>query len=199
MRVGGHLRNPHFIRSSGFRAAGIAGASKAGQNGDSAPLIDMSESTITPAPSLEFPDGPDAGCRIGRGGRFLLAVWSLLLMAGFALAWHLEPDPRGYGTHQGLGLPPCSFQILFGINCPSCGGTTCFAHFVRGEWIAAARANVAAFGLALVCAAMIPWSWYSALRGRLWRIEDPATACLWLLLVLCGLSLVQWSIRLNWT
>jgi hypothetical protein len=159
----------------------------------------MSESSITSAPPLDFPETvPGSGYPLSTGGRWLLVLWSLFLVAGFGLAASLEPDPRGYGTHQGLGLPPCSFQILFGIICPSCGGTTCFAHFVRGQWLAAAQANVAAFGLALVCAAMIPWSWHGAWSGRLWKIERPAAACLGVLLALCLVSLAQWIMRLSW-
>ena len=159
----------------------------------------MSESSITAAPPLDFPEtDPGSGYSVSTSGRCLLVLWSLFLVAGFGLAASLNPDPRGYGTHQGLGLPPCSFQILFGINCPSCGSTTCFAHFVRGHWIAAAQANIAAFGLALVCAAMIPWSSYSAWSGRLWKIERPAPALLAVLLTLCLVSLVQWIVRLYW-
>lgn len=129
-------------------------------------------------------------------GRVLLALWVVFLISGFALAASLAPDPRGYGTHQGLGLPPCSFQVLFGVNCPSCGSTTCFSHFVRGQWVSAIRSNVSAFLLALVCAAMIPWGIYGVVRGRLWKVEQPATAFMWLLLTLCGVSLTQWVIRL---
>jgi hypothetical protein len=159
----------------------------------------MSETAINPAPPLNSPQEIDfSGYPLSRRGRWLLGLWSLFLVSGFALALVLKPDPRGYGTHQRLGLPPCSFQVLFGINCPSCGSTTCFAHFVRGEWIAAMEANVAAFCLAVVCAVMIPWSWYGVWRGRLWKVEQPSIACLWLLLGLCGLSVVQWAVSLDW-
>lgn len=139
---------------------------------------------------------PARGYPLTRSGRVLLSGWGLFLVAGFALAAAVEPDPRGYGTHQRLGLPPCSFHILFGTSCPSCGTTTCFAHFVRGQWIDAAACNTAAFLLALACVAMVPWSWYGAWRGRLWRIDDPAQAFLWLLITLCSLSLSQWVLRM---
>ena len=72
--------------------------------------------------------------RLARAGRLLLVVWSVILLAGFALAARLEPDPRGFGTHQRLGLPPCTFQSMFNIPCPSCGMTTSFANVVRGRF-----------------------------------------------------------------
>jgi hypothetical protein len=158
------------------------------------------ETTITATLSLlPIEYIPVRGYPLTRSGRVLLLGWGLFLVAGFALAAWVEPDPRGYGTHQRLGLPPCSFHVLFGTSCPSCGSTTSFAHFVRGHWPAAVRCNTAAFLLALTCAAMIPWSWYSAWRGRLWQVEQPATAFLWLLIVLCSISIAQWIMRLLWS
>lgn len=157
----------------------------------------MSESGINPVPPLGSPcECSVPGCPLGRCSRVLLTLWILMLAAGFALACSLEPDPRGYGTHQKLGLPPCSFQILFGLRCPSCGSTTSFAYFVRGDWDSAVRSNAAAFGLALISALMIPWGAYSAWHGRAWRIEQPATACVWLLSAVVGLSVIQWAVRL---
>jgi hypothetical protein len=157
----------------------------------------MCETSITPAPLLESPsECVLPGYPLGRSGRVLLGLWTLFLIAGFWLASTLEPDPRGYGTHQRLGLPPCSFQLLFGLNCPSCGSTTSFAHFVRGEWIASIGSNPSAFALALLCAAMVPWSAYSAWIGRTWRLESPATVFVWFLSVIVTVSLIQWVVRL---
>jgi hypothetical protein len=158
----------------------------------------MSETGITPAPLLTSrPENVVPGYPLRRGGRWLLCAWSLFLIAGFSLAARLEPDARGYGTHQRLGLPPCSFQILFGLKCPSCGSTTSFAHFVRGQWVSSIESNPSAFVLALCCAVMIPWSAYSAWNGRTWRVENPAQACLWLLSGIVTLSLLQWVVRLT--
>jgi hypothetical protein len=136
------------------------------------------------------------GYPLGRGGRVLLGLWTLGLIAGFVLAASLEPDPRGYGTHQRLGLPPCSFQILFGLKCPSCGGTTSFAHFIRGEWFASIQSNPGAFILALLSASMVPWGAYSVWIGRTWRLDDPATVFVWLLSVVVTISVVQWICRI---
>lgn len=137
------------------------------------------------------------GYPLGLVGRVLLGLWSLFLAAGFATAVSLEPDARGFGTHQRLGLPPCSFRVMFGIPCPSCGMTTSFSNVIRGRFIDAARANVAGLMLAVVCLAMIPWSWRSVWTGRLWKIDNPDTALLWLLLAICGAALLQWAVRLT--
>ena len=82
--------------------------------------------------------------------RLLLVAWGVFLLAGFSLAVSLAPNPAGFGTHQQLGLPPCSFQTMFGIPCPSCGMTTSFSHFVRGQWLRAAAANLGGLLLAIL-------------------------------------------------
>ena len=52
---------------------------------------------------------------------------------------------------------PCTFseiigQQFAGIRCPMCGGTTAWAHVVRGEFLKAAQTNLAA---TLLCAAVV--------------------------------------------
>ncbi len=47
----------------------------------------------------------------------------------------LDPDPRGFGTHEQLGLWPCRSMALFGIPCPGCGVTTSVALAVRGRFL----------------------------------------------------------------
>ncbi|WP_217647062.1 DUF2752 domain-containing protein [Planctomicrobium piriforme] len=112
------------------------------------------------------------------------------------MAWQLTPDDRGFGTHQQLGFPPCSFQVIFGIPCPSCGGTTSFAHFVRGQWPSSARANPAAFLLALGCVVLVPWCWCSSWLGRTWGVDSPAWLLLWFVIAVSGVALLQWGYRL---
>lgn len=136
------------------------------------------------------------GYPVGIAGRVLLAVWCVFLTSGFLLAASLEPDPRGFGTHQRLGFPPCTFQVYFRVPCPSCGMTTSFSHFVRGEFLSSARANLAGLALAAVCAVQVPWSLISLWQGRLWRIEHPDRISLVLIVTLCLLSLFQWGLRL---
>jgi hypothetical protein len=136
------------------------------------------------------------GYPIGWAGRTALAVWSLVLLGGFALAHRLEPDPRGYGTHQRLGLPACTLQTLFGVRCPSCGMTTSFAHFTRGRFVEAAGANSAGLLLALGSALGVPWCWASALCGRLLMVVRPDSTLFWTLLIVSGACLLDWLVRL---
>ena len=121
------------------------------------------------------------GQPVSTGGRWALMMCGLALSAGFLLAAALEPDPRGYGTHQRLGLPECSFQILFTKPCPGCGMTTSFAHFVRGQWQQSLRANPAGWLLAITCAGLIPWCWWSAYHRCLWLGSDPWKTSAWLM------------------
>src|SRR5207247_2121268 len=91
----------------------------------------------------------------------------------------LDPDPRGFGTHQRLGLPECTFRMLFQLPCPSCGMTTSFCHFIRGDLRQALQANVGGVLLATLCVAQIPWCWCSAARGRWCWFSHPARTVLW--------------------
>ena len=135
------------------------------------------------------------GAPVGRVGRAVLIAWAMFLIAGFALARSLEPDPRGFGTHRQFGLPECSFRMLFSKPCPGCGMTTSFSHFVRGEFAAAARANESALLLAILSAVMIPWSLSSAVRGRLWLVDDPVPVFAGLVIALGGIAVALWVIR----
>jgi hypothetical protein len=137
-----------------------------------------------------------SGFPLERRSRWLLVAWSLLLLGGFCFASWLDPDPRGFGTHQRLGLPPCTFRVLFQIPCPSCGMTTSFSHFSRGEFAAAWRANPAGLMLAILCAIQIPWCWWSARHGRLLAVWQPAETAMWFFLTVTGAALVNWLVQL---
>jgi Protein of unknown function (DUF2752) len=143
-----------------------------------------------------IPNPEPTGFPIGRWGRTLLIVWSLAAFGGFAVAYRLEPDPRGYGTHQRLGLPPCTIRAVFGIPCPSCGMTTSFANITKGRWREAVQANFAGLLLAVICAALIPWCWLSAFYGRLCWVQHPAKLAATLLVAVCGIATVEWMVRL---
>ena len=70
--------------------------------------------------------------------------------------------------------------------------TTCFAHFVRGDFGSAARANPAGLLLAILCVVMIPWSLFSAARGNLWLIEQPVQLLTVLVVIISVIAVLTW-------
>lgn len=111
------------------------------------------------------------------------------------LAWRLSPDPRGLGTHEQLGLPPCSFRTLFGLRCPTCGMTTAFAHLVHGKPVEACKANAGGLLLGIATVVLIGWLVGTAAAGRPVARVSPAVLA-WLGTGLVMVSLIDWTIRL---
>jgi len=95
---------------------------------------------------------------IGTAGLLATAVW-------------VQPDPRGVGTHEQLSRPACAMLELSGYPCPTCGMTTSFAHFVRGNWWTSLRVQPMGFILALVATMAAAASTASLLTGRRWLIN----------------------------
>lgn len=126
---------------------------------------------------------------------FVLGGGLLTLLA--TAAW-LAPSPRGLGTHQQLGLPPCTFIQFAGIRCPACGMTTSWAHLVRGQLWSGMRANVGGVLCGALAMGIAPWFLVSAIRGAWWIWQptdrDLVTACLATMVVI----LLDWFVRLAW-
>lgn len=104
------------------------------------------------------------------------ARWShALLLTGvlimFAVAWYLTPNPQGHGTHQQLGLPPCTIYHLTGRPCPSCGLTTSVSAIVHGQLRLAWRANPVGFLIVGIALGVALNSLYALLRGRSVRLD----------------------------
>jgi len=117
-------------------------------------------------------------------------------MTIFVIAIRLEPDERGFGTHQQLGLPPCTFRTFTGVLCPHCGMTTCFTNLVRGNFTAAWTANPAGIPLATAFALGIPWCLAVAVSGRWLGTQEPFK---WFVLICLGylaLAVVVWLLRI---
>lgn len=137
------------------------------------------------------------GIPIGWKLRLMLFSWSLFLIGGFCVAVQIKPDPRGFGTHQQLGFSPCVIRSQLSIPCPSCGMTTSFSHFVRGQLRQSVQANTSGLILALVCLVMIPWSWISVYHRRLWLISNPEACLLWLVCGLVSITVLEWTFRVT--
>ena len=128
--------------------------------------------------------------------RLLLGAIGLGLIFLIAVAAMLKPSPFQLGTHQQLGLPPCSFLVLFGVPCPTCGMTTAWAHLMHGELIRAFQANIGGVLLAVLAMAAAPWLMISAARGR-WLIWRPNGSVVgYVSGVIIAIALVQWGFRL---
>lgn len=76
--------------------------------------------------------------RLSAAGRLLALGIALGCLPLLILAAGIQPNPSGVGTHRQLGLQPCQFEFQTGVPCPTCGMTTAFAHFVRGNILASA-------------------------------------------------------------
>ena len=127
--------------------------------------------------------------------RFFLIAGSGVLIALFVTAAFVRPDPRGFGTHQRLGLPPCTFQQLTGVRCPSCGMTTSWSHLVRGRVFRSFQTNSGGALIGIMCVILTPWSLVSGLRGQwLWRPIGEWVA-VGLVILLLGVTLIDWGIR----
>jgi hypothetical protein len=134
--------------------------------------------------------------RLSRHDRLFAAVLAVGLLCPLVTAAFLRPDPSGHGTHRQLGLPPCTFLVLFGRRCPSCGMTTAWAHLVRGQVAGALRANVGGTLLGLLALLAEPWLLVSAARGR-WLVWEPNTTVVaWVLTGIVVVTLIEWSIRM---
>jgi hypothetical protein len=120
-----------------------------------------------------------------------VALIGLLLTAGM-----LKPDARGLGTHQQLGLAPCTFRLVFAIRCPACGMTTSWAYLTHGQPLAALKANVGGTLLGILAIGFGPWLLVSGIRGRwLWKPAGEWTlvvGCIVLMLVI----VLDWVCRL---
>ena len=128
--------------------------------------------------------------------RLFAALLVIGLLAPWILASILEPDSRGHGTHQQLGLWPCTFRVLFDRRCPTCGMTTAWAHLARGQLVPALRANVGGTVLGLLELAAGAWLLLSSAWGRWlgWVPNSTALACAAAAVVL--ITLVDWGFRL---
>jgi len=99
----------------------------------------------------------------GRATALLVAVVCLGVLV---IAAKLNPSKNGLGSHRQLGLQACQFESQTGIPCPTCGMTTSFAHFVRGQIPASLWVQPMGTVLALLTTMAFWGGLYIALTGR---------------------------------
>jgi len=140
--------------------------------------------------------------RLGPLARLLSLGVALASLTVLTVAAYVEPNRAGIGSHSSsLGLPQCGFLQTTNLPCPSCGMTTSFSHFVRGNLLASVYVQPMGAVLAAMACASVWAGLYIAFTGR------PAFRLLRLLpgryylMSLFGLALAAWAwkimLRLN--
>jgi Protein of unknown function (DUF2752) len=133
--------------------------------------------------------------------RIVLVVTLVGLVAMFVVARLLDPydaegRPRQLGTHEQLGLPPCSFKVMTGKPCPSCGMTTSIALLTRGDVRPALHANWVGALLAVFGVLVVPWAAFCLARNRLVGVRSLEPAVTWVLVTFLVLALARWGLVL---
>lgn len=134
--------------------------------------------------------------KLSRSDQVSTAILGFALAVPLALACYLEPNPLNRGTHEQLGLPPCSMVVLFGHRCPACGMTTAWAYLVRAHWVDAYRANVGGTLLGILDLIAVPWLFVCAVRGRWLGWVPNANVLAWVIGAIMVVTLVDWGGRM---
>lgn len=102
-------------------------------------------------------------------------AYALIALLGLAIGRSLSPDPRGFGTHESLGLPPCTFRYLTGLPCPGCGMTTAVAHAAHGDLTESFLVQPAGFLVGVGLWFTVPLGVFLWLTGLSWDSVVPRT------------------------
>ena len=143
-----------------------------------------------------FGSDSEIAMTLSKTWRTLSLVSGFIVLAVLITARTLQPERDGFGTHQQLGLPPCTSVALLGIKCPSCGMTTSWSLVTRGEFLAAAEANAGGLLLAIIAIAYLPASCYFTYRGRSTRGGWFSMALGISILSSLAIAVAQWLWRL---
>lgn len=127
-------------------------------------------------------------------------AWGVIATAMAAVlvtAAILTPAKEGMGTHEALGLPPCSLVVTSGLPCPTCGMTTSFAHAMRGQFISAFIAQPMGLMLWVGTWLIAIYGTSVAVRGKgLWINWDRLAPRLMLTLGIC--MMLGWGFKIAW-
>jgi hypothetical protein len=99
-------------------------------------------------------------------GRLAALGVALVCLFPLVVATMLEPSRSGFATHTQLGLQQCAFLQHTGLPCPSCGMTTSWGWFVRGNLAASLYVQPMGTVLAVIAVASVWIGLYVAITGR---------------------------------
>lgn len=99
------------------------------------------------------------------GGRLTALMVALAALSVLVTASLLQPSPQGTGTHLKMGFERCQFLRTTNLPCPSCGMTTSFSWFARGNWLASLYVQPGGFVLALAFGAIFWAGLYAFTTG----------------------------------
>lgn len=124
-----------------------------------------------------------------RGG--LLAV---VCFGAVVFCWVLVPRSGGFGTHEQIGLPSCSFLVQTGYPCPSCGLTTSVVSMAHGRLWRAFEAHP--FGV-LLFAGIVFYGGVGVAELLTARSISPVLRPRWWwVLVALGAMLAGWGVKI---
>ena len=86
--------------------------------------------------------------------------------------------------------------LIFGIPCPTCGMTTAFAHFVRGELTASFHAQPAGCAIAVGLSALMIVGLVGLLTGRTWSVNWYRVRPGLVAAIVVGVLLLGWAYKL---
>ena len=118
----------------------------------------------TVVPTIYRREGPLA--RASGWGRLLAGSLAGVCLGLLITAARLTPNPDGLGTHREMGLAQCAFLERTGLPCPSCGMTTSFAWFARGNLLASIYVQPMGAMLAALAGMMVWAGAYIAITAR---------------------------------
>ena len=99
--------------------------------------------------------------------RWMSAAVAAAALTLLVVAWVLNPDSDGIGTHQQLGLPECGWIQAANLPCPSCGMTTAFSHAAHGDLVGSFVAQPMGMILALATAIAVVAGIHTAATGSM--------------------------------
>lgn len=149
-----------------------------------------------PAPVSDSPLAPGKGSANDRLTCYALAALAALAIA---LSFFMSPDPRGHGSHEQLGLPPCVTLTALRAPCPFCGMTTSFCNMSHGRFVEAFRSHPTGPLLYAILWLSLPFHLYWARTRRSllavatdWPLERPVTWGFVAVLIGWALKLTFW-------